>query len=78
MKKKKVYPKLEDLNEVQRKHLAFRLDHYTFCGMLTACRIARLESSEMNNLRINQLFERFDMTPQQAKIHAKKVERFKL
>lgn len=67
---------LRDLNEVQRQHLAWRLDHKTYCGLLTACSIARLEHDKYNDMPLYQLFMDFDMTERAAKIHACKVISF--
>lgn len=71
----KVYPLVSQLNEPQRGHLAWRLDHKTCCGYITACHIAR---GQHEDKPINEVFESFDMKPHQAKIHARKVINFKL
>lgn len=70
------YPRISELNQIQRSHLAWRLDHKTCCGYITACHIARGNYEE--DLLLNKVFETFGMTPQQAKIHARKVINFKL
>lgn len=76
MKRQKTYPKLKDLSERQRGHLAWRLDHHTYCGMITASHIARLNHIDLNNRPVNEVLEEFDMTPHQAKIHANKIVNF--
>mgnify|MGYP001578594316 CR=1 FL=1 len=70
------YPKISELTQIQRNHLAWRLDHKTCCGYLTACHIARGDHKE--DYELNKVFEMFDMTPHQAKIHATKVINFKI
>jgi hypothetical protein len=42
--------KVCDLNEMQCAHLAWRLDHKTACGLLTAARIARGEALQDRTL----------------------------
>lgn len=71
----KTYPKISELNLSQKKHLAWRLDHKTHVGLLTACRIAR---GELGDLPINEVFEKAAMTKHSAKIHATKVVNFSL
>lgn len=70
------YPRISELNDIQRSHLAWRLDQKTCCGLITACHIARGDHEE--DYLLNKVFEMFDMTPHQAKIHANKVMKFKL
>lgn len=69
--------KLNELTEIKRSHFAWRLDHKTACGLLTACRIARLET-EWNDKEVYEIFEWAGLTKRSAKIHAGKVERFEL
>lgn len=69
------YPKLSELSETKRSHLAWRIDHHTGTGYLTACRIARIE---LGDDPINTVFEKCGMTPHRAKIHARKVIKFSL
>ena len=69
------YPKISELSQIQRGHLAWRLDHKTCCGYITACHIARGDHKE--DYVLNKVFEMFDMKPHQAKIHARKVINFK-
>lgn len=66
--------KVSDLNDVQRSHLAWRLDHKTACGYLTACRIARGELFQDRDLVA--IFEWAGRSPHSAKIHARKVLNF--
>lgn len=69
----KTYPNISQLNQAQKSHLAWRLDHKTYVGLLTASRIAR---GELGDDPLNKVFEKADMTPHQAKIHARKVLNF--
>lgn len=71
-----IYPNISTLNQEQRNHLAWRLDHNTFCGYITACAIAR--GDHIKDYTLNEVFEMFGMTPHQAKLHARKVINFKL
>jgi hypothetical protein len=68
---------LSELPELNRKHLAWRLDHKTACGYLTACRIARLET-EHKNMQVFEVFVWAGKSERAAKIHAKKVINFKM
>jgi hypothetical protein len=70
------YPKISELTNVQRVHLIWRLDHKTYCGLLTAAHIAKGDHEE--DYELNKVFEMFDMKPHQAKIHATKVINFKM
>lgn len=72
-----VYPRVKDLCENKRMHLAWRLDHKTYCGMITASRICRLETNH-KDMYLPDLFKLFDMTDHSAKIHSTKVCNFKL
>ncbi|SET40195.1 hypothetical protein SAMN05216326_12511 [Nitrosomonas marina] len=69
--------RLDQLNLVQRQHLAWRLDHKTACGMLTACQIARL-GTEFDSKQVFEVFIWAGKSERSAKIHAGKVERFTL
>ena len=64
---------LQDLSEQKRKHLAWRLDNKTWCGYVSACKIARLDIPEMNTLPVWKIFELAGKSTRSAKIHAKKV-----
>lgn len=71
----KKYKKISELTDLQKSHLAWRIDHKTATGMLTAGRIARGELGDMD------LVEAFKFTGQSersSKIHATKVENYKL
>ncbi len=67
--------KLYELNKTQLMHLAWRLDHKTACGLITACRIARLET-EFNHKEVWEVFAWTGLSQRSAKIHAGKTERF--
>ncbi len=63
--------RLSDLTEKQKGHVAWRLDHKSACGYLTACHIAR---GDEGNLRLIDIFENFGgMSKHAAKIHVRKV-----
>ncbi len=62
--------KISELNEAQKQHLVWRLDHKTFMGLLTARRIARGEKGDLDLVEVFKLAERSDRS---AKIHARKV-----
>lgn len=62
--------KISQLSEDQKGHLAWRLDSKTYCGYLTACRIAR---GEFGDLSLLEVFKRMDKSEHAAKIHARKV-----
>ena len=67
---------IADLNDNQRSHLAWRLDHKTYCGLITACKIARLETKHKDE-PIYKLFIEMGMTMRASKIHACKVINFR-
>lgn len=69
--------KIKDLTHLQRCHLAWRLDHKTVCGYVTAGHIAR-GNGEYAEATLMDIFTSFDCTPHSAKIHSKKVIDFKL
>ena len=69
------YPKISELTKVQKEHLAWRLDHKTYVGMLTASAIAR---GEFGDDPLNIVFERANKSTHSAKIHARKVLNFNL
>lgn len=64
---------ISQLSPVQRQHLAWRLDHKTYVGLLTACRIAR---GEFGDCTLVEVFLRAGKSPHSAKIHARKVINF--
>lgn len=68
--------KVSDLNEAQRQHLAWRLDHKTVCGYITAGRIARGEI--MQGRTLIEVFEWAGKSAHAAKIQARKVLNFQL
>lgn len=73
----KNYPKVKDLPIKNRQHMAWRLDHKTACGLLTACKIARCED-DLGELPLNVVFETFGgVSATSAKIHATKTINFK-
>lgn len=65
--------KISELNEDQKGHLAWRLEHNTYCGYGTACRIARGEFGDMD---LEEAFMKADKSRRSAKILAKKVMEF--
>jgi len=68
------YKTISQLTGDQKAHLAWRLDHKTPCGYLTACRVSR---GENGNLRLDEVFKAYgNCTPHAAKIHATKVEKY--
>ena len=69
--------KVSELDNIQRGHLAWRLDHKTVCGYITATHIAR-GTGEYGNATLFEIFKLFDCTDHSAKIHSKKVVNFKL
>ena len=68
--------KIKDLSELKGSHLAWRLDHKTACGYLTACKVARLQVSHMNNMEVYRVFMWAGCSELSARIHAGKVERY--
>ena len=67
--------KISELTDVQKQHLAWRLDAKTYCGYLTACRIAR---GELGDDDLVTVFKKADKSEHSAKIHARKVINFSL
>lgn len=66
--------KLSELTETQRGHMAWRLDHKTACGLLTALRIAQMEYGDLD---VAEIFQKYGgCSPRSAKIHATKCVRF--
>jgi len=62
---------VDDLSGDQRSHLAWRLDHRTVCGYLTARRVARGEV--LHGKTLVEVFMWAGCSPHSAKIHARKV-----
>lgn len=67
------YPRISELTISQKAHLAWRLDHKTYVGCLTASRIVR---GEFGDDPINIVFQKANKSPHAAKIHARKVVNF--
>jgi predicted membrane GTPase involved in stress response len=67
--------RISDLTDTQKSHLAWRLDHKTYVGYLTACRIAR---GEFGNDTVVDVFRKAGRSDHSAKIHARKVVNFHL
>jgi hypothetical protein len=65
--------KISELNEDQKGHLAYRLDHNTYCGFLTAARIC---NGEFGDLELEEVFKQAGKSPRWAKYYAKKVIEF--
>ena len=68
--------KITELSYVQRQHLAWRLDRKTVCGMLMACRIAKL-GTDFDDKEVYQVFIWAGKSERAAKIHARKVINYK-
>lgn len=67
--------KLKSLDESKRRHLAWRLDQKTYCGLISACQIARLETDDRDK-EVFRIFMAMGMSERRAKIHARKVLNF--
>lgn len=67
--------KLSDLNEDQKGHFAWRLDHKTVIGLVTACTIAR---GGHGDVVLADVFEWGGKSKQSAKIHARKCLNYSL
>jgi hypothetical protein len=67
------YKYISDLTDMQKGHLAWRLDNYTATGYLTAIGIAKMKYGDRP---VNEVFQLSGMTEHQAKIHARKVMNF--
>lgn len=67
--------KISELTDIQKQHLAWRLDHKTYCGLLTACRIAK---GELGDDDLVEVFKKADKSEHSAKIHARKVINFSI
>lgn len=68
--------RVSDLTYVQRCHLAWRLDHRTACGFITAGMIARGEI--MHDRTLAEIFEWAGKSSHAAKIHARKVANYRV
>jgi hypothetical protein len=67
--------KIFELDERQKSHLAWRLDHKTYCGYITAGHIAR-GNGEYGRSTLFDIFKSFECSDHSAKIHSKKVINF--
>jgi hypothetical protein len=67
------FPKISELDNLQKSRMAFLLDSETYCGYLTAAQICRGELEEYNNMTIDKIFESFDLKPKKANDLAQKV-----
>jgi len=64
---------LSQLTTDQRAHLAWRLDHLTYVGMLTASRVAR---GDFGDLDLVTIFRRAGCSTRAAVLHARRVVRY--
>lgn len=68
--------KISELSEMQKQHLAWRLDNKTSCGLLTAIRISK---GQLGDLDLIYVFNSYGGKKiHSAKIHARKVINFYL
>lgn len=67
--------KISELNDLQKQHLVWRLDHNTVCGLGTAIRVAK---GQCGDLDLVNIFISVGQSNRSAKILATKVEKFKL
>lgn len=67
------YPLISELTYDQKCHMAWRADRYTGFGLI---QISRLCRGEVGDMRVNEAFEKLDMKPHQAKIHAAAVVKY--
>jgi predicted membrane GTPase involved in stress response len=67
--------RISDLTDEKKSHLAWRLDHKTYVGYLTACRIAR---GEFGDDLLVTVFKKAGKSERSAKIHARKVVEYRL
>lgn len=68
--------KVNNLNEDQRGHLAYRLDHNTACGFLTAARVAKGEG-DFGEMDLVDVFVWAGSSRRSGQVLAKKVINFK-
>lgn len=70
---------MKELTDLQRQHLAHRLDHKTSCGFITAGHICRMEG-DWGEMALGKVFEIFMNNivtiSKGAKSHAFKVIQF--
>lgn len=74
--KKAFETRVSELSPTQRSHLAWILDHKTWCGYITAGHIAR-GIGEYGGKTLFEIFSMFDCKPHAAKIYSNKVVNFK-
>ena len=65
--------KLSELNELQKSHLAWRIDHKTGIGMITSIKIA---NGKYGDIDLIDVFKKCGKTDRSAKIQARKVINF--
>lgn len=66
--------KISDLNDDQKSHLAWRLDHNTACGLITASAVAR---GDHGDLDVKEVFIKYgNVSARSASILTKKVLSF--
>lgn len=61
---------ISELTENQKSHLAWRIDHVTGHGYITACAIAR---GDFGDMLVSDVFRKAGKSDRSAKIHAHKV-----
>ena len=66
--------KISQLNDEQKEHLAYLLDHHTCCGLIQAARIARVETQYDD---IAELFAVFDKSPADIQELIESVKNYK-
>ena len=67
--------KISELSDVQRQHLAWRIDHKTGTGLITGVGIAR---GEFGDLDLVDVFLRCGKSRRSALAHARKVATFEV
>jgi hypothetical protein len=70
----KNFPKISELDDLQKARMAFLLDSETYCGYLTAAQICRGELEDYNNMTIDKIFQSFDLKPKKANDLARNVD----
>ena len=65
------------LNNAQRGHLWFRLGSFTDCEFSTADSMVQFELEKYNSMPIYKIFMEFGKSERSAKIHARKVSKYK-
>ncbi len=67
------YKKISELSHDQKCHLAWRIDHKTAIGILTACRIAR---GQMGDMTTKEVFDKCEIPEHKAAFNARRVEKY--